>query len=54
MLARSQRISNRKLKEEGGWKPAIPSVRAGWPLVARQLAAANQLRPATYELRPTS
>jgi nucleoside-diphosphate-sugar epimerase len=29
-LARSLRISNRKLKAESGWKPKYPSVRQGW------------------------
>jgi nucleoside-diphosphate-sugar epimerase len=30
-LARSLRISNRKFRVETGWKPALPSVRQGWP-----------------------
>jgi nucleoside-diphosphate-sugar epimerase len=30
-LARSLRISNRKLRETSGWAPAYPSVREGWP-----------------------
>jgi nucleoside-diphosphate-sugar epimerase len=30
MLARSLRISNRKLREETGWRPRYPSVREGW------------------------
>jgi nucleoside-diphosphate-sugar epimerase len=33
LLARSQRISNRKIKAAGPWKPAYPSVREGWPAV---------------------
>jgi 2-alkyl-3-oxoalkanoate reductase len=34
-LARSQRISNRKLKAESGWTPGAPSAREGWRLVVR-------------------
>lgn len=30
MLTRSIRMSNRKLRDETGWKPAYPSVREGW------------------------
>ncbi len=30
MLSRSLRISNRKLREESGWRPRYPSVREGW------------------------
>ena len=37
LLARSQRISNRKLKDECNWRPMIPSVRDGWVAIARQL-----------------
>ena len=33
MLARSQRISNRKLRDTSGWAPAIRSAKDGWPLV---------------------
>jgi nucleoside-diphosphate-sugar epimerase len=33
MLARSQRISNRKLRDASGWTPAIRSAKDGWPLV---------------------
>jgi nucleoside-diphosphate-sugar epimerase len=32
-LARSQRISNRKLRDASGWRPAMPSAREGWALV---------------------
>lgn len=35
-LSRSLRISNRKLKGESDWRPAVPSVRHGWPAVVRQ------------------
>lgn len=40
LLARSQRISNRKLREETGWAPQYPSVREGWPAVLANLRAA--------------
>src|SRR5574341_2018084 len=30
MLARSLRISNRKLREQCGWAPKYPSMREGW------------------------
>jgi nucleoside-diphosphate-sugar epimerase len=30
-MARSLRISNRKLREATGWAPKFPSVREGWP-----------------------
>jgi len=36
-LARSQRISNRKLKDATKWSPRHASVREGWPIVARSL-----------------
>jgi len=31
LLARSQRMSNRKLRAATGWAPRYPSVREGWP-----------------------
>jgi len=37
-LARSQRISNRKLRDASGWRPATPSVREGWARVAGEIA----------------
>jgi nucleoside-diphosphate-sugar epimerase len=33
-VIRSQRVSNRKLRESTGWSPRYPSVREGWPAVA--------------------
>jgi len=39
LLARSLRISNRKLREASGWAPRHPSVREGWPAVIRELRA---------------
>ncbi|HLT46726.1 MAG TPA: NAD(P)-dependent oxidoreductase, partial [Rubricoccaceae bacterium] len=40
-LSRSQRISNRKLREASGWAPKYPSVREGWPAVVTALGAAS-------------
>ncbi|HEY7119654.1 MAG TPA: NAD(P)-dependent oxidoreductase [Tepidisphaeraceae bacterium] len=37
MLARSLRISNRKLRETCGWAPRFPGVRDGWPAVVAAL-----------------
>jgi nucleoside-diphosphate-sugar epimerase len=36
LLARSQRISNQKLREATGWRPAHPSVRNAWPELLAQ------------------
>jgi len=36
-LARSHRISNRKLRTTSNWTPRYPSVREGWPAVLRDL-----------------
>ncbi len=33
LLARSQRISNRRLRKATGWTPAYPSMRQGWRAV---------------------
>ena len=33
LLSRSQRISNRKLRQAAGWAPAYPSVRQGWSAI---------------------
>jgi nucleoside-diphosphate-sugar epimerase len=33
LLARSQRISNRRLRKATGWAPAYPSMREGWRAV---------------------
>jgi nucleoside-diphosphate-sugar epimerase len=33
VMARSQRLSNRRFAEATGWKPAYPSVGEGWPAV---------------------
>ena len=43
-LARSLRISNRKLRGESAWKPKYPSVRDGWPeIVQAQNAPAEAM-----------
>ena len=34
-VIRSQRVSNRKLRDATGWSPRYTSVREGWPAVAR-------------------
>jgi nucleoside-diphosphate-sugar epimerase len=38
LLARSQRVSNRKLRNETGWRPDYPSVREGWAPTLRAMA----------------
>ncbi len=40
LLSRSQRISNKRLKEASDWTPRYRSVREGWPSVAAALQAA--------------
>ncbi|MHB1225023.1 MAG: NAD-dependent epimerase/dehydratase family protein [Gemmatimonadaceae bacterium] len=45
LLGRSQRVSNRKLREAAGWSPALPSATAAWPEIAARVrggAAAMQ------------
>jgi 2-alkyl-3-oxoalkanoate reductase len=39
LLARSQRVSNRKLRRSCGWAPGSPSAREGWPAVLAALAS---------------
>lgn len=34
LLARSQRVSNRRFKEATGWFPKVSNARVGWPMVA--------------------
>jgi nucleoside-diphosphate-sugar epimerase len=41
MLARSLRLSNRKLRA-GGWSPRLPSVREGFPAVVRAIGGTQQ------------
>ena len=44
LLARSQRISNRKLRGASDWAPRYPSVREGYPAA---VAAIDAPRPGT-------
>jgi nucleoside-diphosphate-sugar epimerase len=37
VLARSQRVSNRRFREATGWAPMVSSVDHGWPLVVAAL-----------------
>ncbi|HEY3784786.1 MAG TPA: NAD(P)H-binding protein [Steroidobacteraceae bacterium] len=39
IMSRSERISNRKLRESSRWAPAFPSVRTGWPATVAALQA---------------
>jgi nucleoside-diphosphate-sugar epimerase len=45
VLARSLRISNRKLREATGWRPIYPSMRQGWPALLAELGEAARNRP---------
>ena len=36
-MARSLRLSNRKLKNATNWTPQFPSVREGWPAMLAQM-----------------
>jgi nucleoside-diphosphate-sugar epimerase len=53
LLARSLRISNRKFRDDTGWRPRYPSVREGWPATLGELAVGHDehrdehLHPAT-------
>jgi nucleoside-diphosphate-sugar epimerase len=38
-MARSLRLSNRKLKAQTRWTPRYPSVRDGWPAILREMAS---------------
>ena len=40
-VIRSQRVSNKKLRDATGWSPKFPSVREGWPAVAWEREAAD-------------
>ena len=37
LLARSQRVSNKRFKEASGWRPEHPSIREGWPAVIAEM-----------------
>lgn len=50
MLARSQRVTNRRLKDATGWAPRVPSVRGGLAILATQDGhggPAHEAAPAT-------
>jgi nucleoside-diphosphate-sugar epimerase len=40
-VIRSWRVSNKKLRDATGWTPRYPSVREGWPAVAREREASH-------------
>jgi nucleoside-diphosphate-sugar epimerase len=40
-VIRSWRVSNKKLRDATGWEPRYPSVREGWPAVARAREAGD-------------
>jgi nucleoside-diphosphate-sugar epimerase len=40
-VVRSWRVSNKKLGDATGWSPRYPSVREGWPAVAREREASH-------------
>jgi nucleoside-diphosphate-sugar epimerase len=40
-VIRSWRVSNQKLRDATGWSPRYPSVREGWPAVAREREASH-------------
>jgi nucleoside-diphosphate-sugar epimerase len=40
-VVRSWRVSNRKLRDATGWSPRYPSVREGWPAVAKAREASR-------------
>jgi 2-alkyl-3-oxoalkanoate reductase len=43
MLARSQRISNQKLRRATGWVPQYPSVRGGFPAMVAEMQASDNV-----------
>ena len=36
-MARSLRLSNRKLRDAANWKPRFPSAREGWPVMLAEM-----------------
>jgi 2-alkyl-3-oxoalkanoate reductase len=51
-LARSQRISNRRLREATGWIPHYPSVREGFAATVAEIAEAQPPKPHLAPSRP--
>lgn len=45
LLARSLRLSNRKLRDATGWRPRYPSMREAWPALLAELSAAARQQP---------
>ena len=45
LLARSLRLSNRKLREATGWRPMYPSMHQGWPALLAELGEAAHGKP---------
>jgi nucleoside-diphosphate-sugar epimerase len=43
LMARSQRVANRKLRAAAGFRPRYPSVREGWPAVIAEMRRAGRL-----------
>lgn len=41
LMSRSERISNRKLREASGWAPIFRSARLGWPAVVAEMQRAD-------------
>ena len=41
-MARSQRLSNRRLRDATGWAPMYPSARDGWPTVVADIDEAEE------------
>jgi hypothetical protein len=39
LLARSQRLSTKKLQDVSAWRPTTPSIRDAWPTLVREFAA---------------
>jgi nucleoside-diphosphate-sugar epimerase len=48
-LARSQRISNHKLKAHSSWRPRYPSMRQGWQGVLEAVGEGNPMRVIKWE-----
>jgi nucleoside-diphosphate-sugar epimerase len=44
LRSRSQRVSNRKLRELSDWRPAVASVRDAWPAVLQETSARAEAR----------
>ena len=47
LLSRSQRLSNKKLRDVTDWRPAAASVREAWPRIVEEISATGDGRRAT-------